>query len=122
MSPLICALEHGVSALCGQGKPSRSALISSFQSSTSRGAPGWIQFGPLMILDDLERRVDRHDPVVVAMDDQRRDVELLRSSVKSVSENALMQSMTPGNPACIPCSQNQSRRPCETFEPGRLAP
>ena len=45
-----------------------------------------------------------------------------RSSVKSVSENALMQSYDALEPASIPCSQNESRRPCETFAPGRLAP
>src|SRR5205085_4844635 len=44
-----------------------------------------------------------------------------KSSVKSVSEKALMQSMTPLKPACIPCIQNESRSPCDTFAPGRLA-
>ena len=43
-------------------------------------------------------------------------------SVKSVSEKALMQSYAALRPACMPCSQNASRTPCETFEPGRLAP
>jgi len=33
-----------------------------------------------------------HDLVIVAVHDQRGYVDLLRSSVKSVSENALMQS------------------------------
>src|SRR5262245_33957770 len=46
----------------------------------------------------------------------------LRSSVQSVSENALMQSITALKPACIPCSQNASRRPCDTGASGRLAP
>ena len=46
--------------------------------------------------DQLGRHVrrcpDRHDLVVVAVDDQRRFVEPFQVSVKSVSENALMQS------------------------------
>src|SRR5665648_37038 len=46
----------------------------------------------------------------------------LRSSVKSVSEKALMQSKVFLAPACIPWSQNESIMPSETLEPGRLAP
>ena len=42
--------------------------------------------------------------------------------MKSVSENALMQSNVFLWPACIPCNQNQSIMPCETFAPGRLKP
>ena len=45
-----------------------------------------------------------------------------RSSVKSVSENALMQSRAFLWPAIMPCSQNLSRTPCETVAPARLAP
>jgi hypothetical protein len=45
-----------------------------------------------------------------------------RSSVKSVSENALMQSNVFLWPACIPWSQNESITPFETLAPGRLAP
>ena len=78
------------------------------------------------LLDDLRgqerRRADRHDLIVVAVDDQRRDVDLLRSSVRSVSEKTLMQSYTPLKPACMPSSQNVSRTPCDTVAPARLAP
>jgi hypothetical protein len=45
-----------------------------------------------------------------------------RSSVRSVSENALIQKYAAGKPAIIPWSQNDSRRPSETFAPGRLKP
>src|ERR1035438_730298 len=41
----------------------------------------------------------------------------LRSSVKSVSEKALMQSYVPLRLASIPCSQNESRTPSEIFAP-----
>src|SRR6266850_5736219 len=44
----------------------------------------------------------------------------LRSSVRSVSENALMQKYEAGKPAIIPWSQNDSRTPSETLAPGRL--
>ena len=33
-----------------------------------------------------------------------------------------MQSYAALRPTCMPCSQNWSRMPCDTFEPGRLAP
>ncbi|MDD5371368.1 MAG: hypothetical protein PHQ40_19990 [Anaerolineaceae bacterium] len=46
----------------------------------------------------------------------------LRSSVKSVSEKALVQSKVFLAPACMPWSQNESIIPCETLTPGRLAP
>jgi len=45
-----------------------------------------------------------------------------KSSVKSVSENALMQSSVFLCPAIIPCIQNASIIPCDTFAPGRLNP
>ena len=45
-----------------------------------------------------------------------------RSYVKSVSEKALTQSSTPLKLARSPCSQNESRSPCETLALGRLAP
>src|SRR4029077_6624432 len=45
--------------------------------------------------DDLGREqgrgADRYDLIVIAMHDERRHVEFLRSSVRSVSENALIQ-------------------------------
>ena len=58
----------------------------------------WINFqhGSLDQLGrEKSRGADRHDLVVVAVKDQRRHTSnFLRSSVKSVSENALMQSKT----------------------------
>src|SRR6185437_9128729 len=45
---------------------------------------------------------------------------LFRSSVRSVSENALMPKYEAGNPAIIACIQNDSRTPSETLAPGRL--
>jgi len=44
----------------------------------------------------------------------------LRSSVRSVSEKALMQKYEAGRPAIIPWSQNDSRTPSDTFAPLRL--
>src|SRR5882724_7676683 len=44
----------------------------------------------------------------------------LRSSVRSVSENALMQKYEAGRPAIIPWSQKDSRTPSETLAPGLL--
>ena len=46
----------------------------------------------------------------------------LRSSVRSVSEKALMQSYAPLTPTVMLISQNESRSPWETVLPGRLAP
>jgi len=43
-----------------------------------------------------------------------------RSSVRSVSENALTQKYDAGRPAIIPWSQNDSRTPSEILAPGRL--
>jgi len=40
----------------------------------------------------------------------------------SVGTFSFLQSKTPLKPACMPWSQNESRSPCETFDPGRLAP
>src|SRR5216684_918987 len=45
-----------------------------------------------------------------------------RSSVRSVSENALMQSCAPLRPTCIDHAQKASLTPCDTFDPGRFAP
>ena len=45
-----------------------------------------------------------------------------RSSLKSLSENCSMQSCAAFRLTCMPISQNSSRIPCDTFEPGRLAP
>ena len=45
-----------------------------------------------------------------------------RSSVKSVSENALTQSYAAARFTSIPWRQKSSRAPCETFEPSRFAP
>lgn len=74
------------------------------------------------VLDELGRErgrgADRHD-LVVAVDNQRRLIESLEARCDPVSENTLMQSWTPLRPHIIPCSQNQSRRPCETLAPGR---
>ena len=47
---------------------------------------------------------------------------IFRSSVKSVSENALMQSYSALSPPIIPWIQNESRKPSLTFAPGRLKP
>src|SRR4029077_10997276 len=44
----------------------------------------------------------------------------LRSSVRSVSENALMQKYEAGRPAIIPWSQKDSRTPSEILAPGLL--
>src|SRR5262249_878338 len=44
----------------------------------------------------------------------------LRSSVRSVSENALMQKQAPGKPHIMLWSQNDSRTPSEIFAPGLL--
>ena len=57
---------------------------------------------------DLERRV--------------LDELSFKSSVKSVSENALMQSIAPFIPHCIPCNQKASRIPCVALFSARLAP
>ena len=45
-----------------------------------------------------------------------------RSSVRSVSENAVMQSSAPLIPTVMLCSQNSSLLPWDTVEPSRLAP
>ena len=46
----------------------------------------------------------------------------LRSSVKSVSENALTQSYAAARFTSIPWRQKSSRAPCDTFDPSRFAP
>ena len=45
-----------------------------------------------------------------------------RSSVRSVSENALTQSYAALMPTLIDISQNASLAPAETVDPSRLAP
>src|SRR5574341_2337132 len=45
-----------------------------------------------------------------------------RSSVKSVSENALMQSYAFLWPDIMPCSHHELMSPWETLAPGRLKP
>jgi hypothetical protein len=66
--------------------------------------------------------VQRHDLIVLAVDDERRTSIFSRSRLKSVAEKALMQSCAAGIPACMQRRQNASRTPCETVEPGRFAP
>ncbi len=76
-------------------------------------------------LDDLGREqrrgADRHDLIVVAVQDQRRHVELLQVLGEvGLGKRLDAEIATPGMPAIMPCSQNESRTPSETFAPGRL--
>ena len=64
--------------------------------------------------------LDRHDLVIIAVDDQGRLINFFRSSRKSVSENALMLSRVFLWPPIIPCIQNESLSPCDALAPGRL--
>src|SRR4029078_12143864 len=45
-----------------------------------------------------------------------------RSSVVSVSENALMQKYEPGKAHIMRCHQKEEIKPCERFAPARLYP
>src|SRR5947199_5721114 len=118
-------ITHAVACLLLCTNASNSALTLSLRvEHMPWGAPGMtLSLAPLTSLE--ERRADAPMGTIWSSSPCRISVgtsNFLRSSVKSVSENALMQSMTPLKPASIPWSQNESRRPCETLAPGRLAP
>ena len=76
------------------------------------------------VLDDLRRhpsgRINRHDLVVVAMDDQGRHVDLLQI-LGVVDLGELMDAVELSlQPPIIPCSQKESRTPSDKVAPGRL--
>jgi len=77
------------------------------------------------ILDQLGRQhsriSNRHNLIVIAMEDECWNVDLLEILGGSRSrKNALMQKYDAGRPAIIPWSQNDSHTPSENFAPGRL--
>ena len=63
---------------------------------------------------------ERHDLVVVALNDERRYVELLQVLGLIRLGERLDAEVCGRKPAIIPCNQNDSRTPSETFAPGRL--
>ena len=77
------------------------------------------------VLDHLRRAVpadrDRHDLVVVAVDDQRRDVELLQVLGEVGLGERLDAIVGGGKPACMPGARTIVKA-LRTLAPGRLAP
>jgi len=83
-------------------------------------------------LVDLERRVlhefglERgrvgvgHDLIIIPRQDQGRHVEFLQVLGLIRFGKRLDAEVCSGEAAIIPCSQNDSRTPSETFAPGRL--
>ena len=68
------------------------------------------------------RGADRYDLVVVAVNDQRWDVEFLEVFGEVRLRERLDAVKRVPMAACIPWAQNQSIIPWETFAPGRLKP
>lgn len=63
---------------------------------------------------------NRYDLVIVTVQNQVGTSNLFRSSVRSVSEKALMQKYDAGKPAIMLCSQNDAPTPSEISAPGLL--
>ncbi len=80
-----------------------------------------LSFAPLTSLACKRAGVgERHDLVVVTLNDQRRDVHVLQIlGVVRLGER-LDAEVRGREPAIIPCSQNESRTPSEILAPGRL--
>ena len=82
-----------------------------------------LEDGPL---DQLRRqhgrRGDRYDLIVVAMQDQRWDVELRQVFGQVGLREGLDAEIRRGNPAIMPWRQNASRTPSEILASGLLYP
>ena len=119
-----CPNIYAADSLVCLKKANNSALISSFRvEHMPCGAPG-ITFSVAPLRSCTERIAESAIGTIWSSSPWRTRVGtsiFFRSSVKSVSENALMQSYPALSPHML-CSQNESRKPCETLLPGRLAP
>ena len=78
----------------------------------------------LRVFDQLRGQhgggADRDDLIVVAMEDQCRDVDFLAVGGEIRFRERLDAEIGAGKPHIMPCSQNDSRTPSETLAPGLL--
>ena len=81
------------------------------------------QYGLLDQLRRQQRQIcDRNDLVVIAVKNQRWNVDLLEILGEIGFRKRLDAFIGTLKPTCIDQSQNASLMPCDTFDPGRFAP
>ena len=102
-------------------KENRSTLICSLcVEHMPCGRPGF-NVDPFTSLEDSIADAPM-GTIGVAMQNQRWDIEFLKIFRRVGLRKSLMQSNAMLNPQSMPCSQNESRSPCETLAPGRFVP
>ena len=115
-------LAYATACLFSRNNASRSAvdLVRDRGRAFRAERPVDLQRGALHDLRRQQRRsADRYDLIIVAVQNERRHIDLLEI-LGEVRFGEHFDAFVGALDACIPCSQNESRTPCDTVAPGRL--